>query len=167
AGAPEATAPAGARVTRTALTPVGGAFVELELPSAGGAPQQVVLPVADVRSVAGTGLRTTWTSRTKVTTRRKRLTFDFGAEAAGKDVVVSILYFSPGVRWIPTYRLTGDLDTDGTLALQAEILNELEDIDGAAVDLVVGVPNFRFGETISPLALERTMRNVLRQAAPD
>ncbi|HLU38230.1 MAG TPA: hypothetical protein VK081_02520, partial [Planctomycetota bacterium] len=33
--------------------------------------------------------------------------------------------------------------------------------------LVVGVPNFRFGETISPLSLERTMRNVLRQAAPD
>ena len=34
------------------------------------------------------------------------------------------------------------------------------------VDIVVGVPNFRFRETPSPLVLEATLRNALAEAAP-
>jgi hypothetical protein len=158
--------PAG--VTTTALTPLGGALVAIELPGDGSRaePVQRIVPVADVRSIAGSGLRTTCVRKERVATRRKRLTFVLGPEAAGREVAVRLLYFTPGLRWIPTYRLVGDLAASGELELQAEILNELEDLDDAAVDLVVGVPNFRFGELISPLSLERSMRNVLQQAAP-
>jgi hypothetical protein len=34
------------------------------------------------------------------------------------------------------------------------------------VDIVVGVPNFRFRTTVSPIVLERVLRDTLRQAAP-
>ena len=77
-----------------------------------------------------------------------------------------IVYFTPGLRWIPTYRFEAKKGGEGTLALQAELLNELEDIRGAPFDLVVGVPNFRFRDVASPLSLEGMMRNALAQAAP-
>jgi len=154
--------------TTTALTPVGGQYVAIELPGAGagGEPTQRIVPVADVRSIAGTGLARTCVRKERVEMREKRLTFVLGPEAAGREVVLRILYFTPGLRWIPTYRLAGELDRTGELELQAEILNELEDLDGAVLDLVVGVPSFRFGQLISPLSLERSLRNVLQQAAP-
>ena len=35
------------------------------------------------------------------------------------------------------------------------------------LDIVVGVPNFRFGRTPSPLVLESVLRNALAEAAPN
>src|SRR5207253_10250961 len=52
------------------------------------------------------------------------------------------------------------------LSLQGELLNDMEDIDKAALELVVSVPNFRFKDTTSPLTLERVMRNALVAANP-
>jgi len=82
-------------------------------------------------------------------------------------VSLRILYFSPGVRWIPAYRLEGDIEDSAVLSLQGEVLNEAEDIERAALDLVVGVPNFRFKDVVSPFVLEATLVNTLRRAAPD
>lgn len=148
-------------------TRAGGTFVVIEQSSgAGGDTRRAVLPVSDVRAISGSELETMCERAQRVTATTKRLTFQFDPGAAGQELELRILYFTPGLRWIPTYRLSGDLDDSGRLALQAEILNELEDIEGAAIDLVVGVPNFRFGDVISPLSLERTMQNVLAQAAP-
>jgi len=48
------------------------------------------------------------------------------------------------------------------LSLQGEVLNEVGDIDHAALDLVVGVPNFRFADTLSPLTLETALRATLQ-----
>ena len=53
------------------------------------------------------------------------------------------------------------------LELQAEILNEEEDFGNAAVDLVVGVPSFKFKSTVSPMSLEQTLRAALSQAMPN
>ena len=130
------------------------------------------LPLCDVHAVHGEELLTR-RDPDPATRSAKRLTLELlrgdgpaagGAGAAPVDL--RLFYFTPGLRWIPTYRLTGDLEHGGRLALQAELLNELEDLSGAEVDLVVGVPSFRFGTEISPLTLESTMRNALMQAAP-
>jgi hypothetical protein len=50
--------------------------------------------------------------------------------------------------------------------MQAELLNEAEDLINTPIDIVVGVPNFRFRSLPSPLILEQTLRNALNQAAP-
>jgi hypothetical protein len=110
------------------------------------------------------------TSEKVVTTRRatKRLTFRF--EKKNVDRELTIMYFIPGIRWIPSYRLRvskeGTKDARANIELQAEILNELEDLKDVPVDLVVGVPNIRFRDVVSPFSLEATMRNALHQAAP-
>lgn len=125
-----------------------------------------VVVIAAIRTITGDDLVSRMTRRTELSERTKRLWFDLGADAAGREVTIRLLYFTPGIRWIPTYRLAGELKNDGQLALQGEILNEVEDIQDAVLDLVVGVPNFRYKGTISPLSLERVMVNALQQSAP-
>jgi len=98
--------------------------------------------------------------------RAKRLSFDLGAESAGRPVALTLMYFAPGIRWIPTYRVTGDLKDTAAMALQAEILNQSKDLRDVALDLVVGVPHFRFRDVVSPMVLEAKLRNALAQAAP-
>lgn len=137
-------------------------LVALAVPEKG----TVVLAGRDIRRVSGPELTLECKRKVRVTEKHKRLSLDFGAQAAGKPLSVRLVYFTPGLRWIPTYRLDVKEGGKGVLALQAELLNELEDIRGAAVDLVVGVPNFRFRDVSSPLSLEGVVRNTLAQAAP-
>ena len=148
------------------LTEAGLVVLERETQSKAG---HIALPIAAVHSIVSNNLATTL-EPTPGTLRKKRLSFDLtladGPYPASEPVELRLFYFTPGVRWIPTYRLSGELETEGGLALQAEILNELEDIEEAEFDLVVGVPNFRFKSVISPLTLERAMQNSLAQAAP-
>jgi len=148
--------PEGGTLTRE-LPSKGGDFIVIENTEAG----RLIVPVAQVQSVAGPDVITETTREEEVLTRTKRLAFDFGKESAGKPVSLRLFYFTPGLKWIPTYHLSGDLKDKADLALQGEILNDVEDIKGAALDLVVGVPNFRFKGDVSPLTLERQMRIAL------
>ncbi|OJT25943.1 hypothetical protein BO221_08900 [Archangium sp. Cb G35] len=137
-------------------------IVALSVPERG----TVVLSGRDIRRVEGPKLSLECKRMVHVTERRKRLSLDFGAEAAGKNLSVRIVYFTPGLRWIPTYRLDLKDGGKGSLALQAELVNELEDLRGTHLDLVVGVPNFRFRDVSSPLSLEGVVRQTLSHAAP-
>lgn len=113
--------------------------------------------------------------------RHKRLSMQFGE--ADTEVKLSLMYFRPDVRWIPTYRVNltneilvankNDSAADSSeerrraeLILQGEILNEAEDFSNVPFHVVVGVPNFRFRSVPSPMTLEATMRNVLGQTSP-
>lgn len=127
---------------------------------------EVVLRVAEITSVSGSDLTLDAEHGTLRVGRQKRLTFEFGETAAGRDVSLTLLHFSEGIRWIPTYSVELIDDSRAAMALQAEVLNEMEDLKGVAVDFVVGVPNFRFKKTVSPFALEPYLRQTLRAAAP-
>ncbi|HTN74712.1 MAG TPA: hypothetical protein VL096_05675, partial [Pirellulaceae bacterium] len=99
--------------------------------------------------------------------RTKRLTFRL--DQAEKPCDLDLLYFRPGMRWIPTYRVSLSEDPKkkvASLALQAEILNEAEPLVEVPLDIVVGVPNFRFRQLPSPLTLETVLRNALQVAEP-
>jgi len=159
AGVPETETPT--EFTR-ALEPRGGHLVVVDTVDQG----RLVLPVAEVRTVSGTDLVTKMARREMVYSRTKRLSFELGKENAGKKADLQIYYFTEGVRWIPTYRVGADKADSAEISLQGEILNEAEDISDAAIDLVVGVPNFRFKTTPSPLAMEQMMRSSLAVAAP-
>src|SRR4029079_7553225 len=122
--------------TVTDLNPTGGQFVALA--TANG---KVVLPIADVKSVAGADVATEVMLRERVVEKTKRLSFE---AKPGAVVSLHLYYFTPGVRWIPTYRLEGFETGKPRLDLQAEILNDLGDLGRTPIDLVGGVPNFRF-----------------------
>ena len=96
----------------------------------------------------------------------KQIELEFGPKVPEGETQLTWSYFSPGIRWIPTYRIGIGRGDKAQVLMQAEILNELEDIESIPVDLVVGVPNFRFKDVISPMSLEAALRNTLQQAAP-
>ena len=117
---------------------------------------------------------TTKESKIEVT-KKKKLKLDFGQP--NQDVKIKLMYFRPDVRWIPTYRIeltdepfeskSGKAPRNtAKIAMQGEILNEAEDFVDVPFHVVVGVPNFRFRTTPSPMVLEAQMQNSLASVAP-
>lgn len=127
----------------------------------------IFLNAGNVRSVSIKEMKTTLAKSVKTTRRAKRLSFKF--PEGEKKQTISLMYFRPGIRWIPTYRVDlrpAEGKNMAQVSLQAEILNEAEDLRDVPLDIVVGVPNFRFRGTPSPLVLEATLRNALAEVAP-
>jgi hypothetical protein len=127
---------------------------------------EVALHVGAVRTLTIEGLSTKFQRPLSKTESVKRLVFLLDKDAVAKDATLHLMHFGPGVRWIPTYRVDIADRKAARIDLQGELMNEAEDIVGATVDLVVGVPNFRFKDVVSPLVLETALRNLLQQAAP-
>ena len=126
----------------------------------------VLLPVSSIKTLTIKDMTITRNDVVTEIVKRKRLTLRF--DKPGKKKKITLVYFRPGIRWIPSYRigLTEDKKKTATISLQAELLNEAEDLNDVPVDIVVGVPNFRFRDVVSPMVLEKVLRNTLRQAAP-
>lgn len=112
-------------------------------------------------------------ARKKIVTRagtnesEKQIELIFDPKIPEGQAVLSWSYFGPGIRWIPTYRIEIGKADEAEVFMQAEILNELEDIENIPLDLVVGVPNFRFKDVVSPMSLQASLENPLQRAAPD
>ena len=81
------------------------------------------------------------------------LSLDWKTAAPRPSADIGLAYLQKGLRWIPTYRV--DIDGKGTAntSLQAVVVNELADLAGVTMNLVVGVPSFAFENTLDPLAL--------------
>jgi hypothetical protein len=127
----------------------------------------MLLNAANIKSMTIQDMKNTLPRTLTTIERTKRLTFRF--DEAEKERNLNLLYFRPGLRWIPTYRvnLSDDPKTKtASMALQAEILNEAEPLNEVPLDIVVGVPNFRFRDLPSPLVLESVLRNTLAASAP-
>ncbi len=128
----------------------------------------VLLSAAEIHRLTIRDMQTTLARTVTTKQRTKRLTFRFAEPGQRRELLIA--YFRPGVRWIPTYRVQlPEADAEQKLAeitMQAELINEAEDLIDTPIDIVVGVPNFRFRSVPSPLVLEQTLRNVLQQAAP-
>lgn len=120
-----------------------------------------LLRIVDIKSLVVDEMTTVVVRNVTTTKRTKRLSFRFARANERREMEVR--YFRPGLRWVPTYRL--DLKGKGSkktadLSLQAEFINEAEDLVEVPTDIVVGVPNFRFKDIPSPLTLEKTMKDV-------
>lgn len=128
----------------------------------------VLLSASDIQRLTVDKMVTKLARTVTSTKQTKRLTFHFAE--AGKRRELLIAYFRPGLRWIPTYRINlsenKKKEKIADIAMQAELLNEAEDLIDTPIDIVVGVPNFRFRAIPSPMILEQTLRNALQQAAP-
>lgn len=71
------------------------------------------------------------------------------------EVKVGYTYLQKGLRWIPNYKVVIDGEGQAAISLQATLVNELADLKGVTVHLVVGVPTFTFKDTLDPIALQQ------------
>ena len=136
-----------------------------------------MIAVNSIRNLTIDGMNSSIERTVTTKTKHKRLSMKF--EETDTKVKINLMYFRPGIRWIPTYQLNltdevvdakdsdvGSLRKKAHMIMQGELLNEAEDLTGVPIHVVVGVPNFRFRSTPSPMVLEGAMRNALVQAAP-
>jgi len=127
----------------------------------------VVLGASEVRALRIPGMATQLDRAEVRSVPANRLRVRFPGAKAGEARALRLLYLRPGLRWVPTYQVSLDGGGMADVSLQAEVLNEAEDLVGAPVDFVVGLPTFRFKEVSSPLTLERALRQALAVVAPD
>jgi len=85
--------------------------------------------------------------------QHNHLALDFGKGAAGMKENLTLTHYGPGLSWIPTYRIALKSNSVATLQMQAEVINSGVELEETDLDLVVGVPNFRFRDHTSPLCL--------------
>jgi hypothetical protein len=91
--------------------------------------------------------------------KRPAIRMELEKPAGGENVEVSFL--ARGITWVPSYRIDLSDEKTAHFSAQAQIINELADIQDAHVDLVTGFPNIQFPELPNPVAMSQNVAEVL------
>lgn len=75
----------------------------------------------------------------------------FARTQTGRDFALT--YAAKGASWAPSYRVDLGRDGKATLSASAIVINEAEALEAARLELITGVPNLKFADVVSPLAL--------------
>ena len=73
-------------------------------------------------------------------------------------------YLEKGIGWTPSYLVSLKDEKTAEFTLQAVVTNDVENIRDADVFFVVGVPNFSYADIPSPMALEQSLADMMRNA---
>ena len=95
--------------------------------------------------------------------KRPAIRMELDEPAGGEKVEVSLL--ARGITWVPSYRIDLSDEKTARFSAQAQIINELADIQEAHVDLVTGFPNIQFPELPNPVAMSQNLADFLRSLA--
>ena len=95
--------------------------------------------------------------------KRPAIRMELEKPAAGESVEVSFL--ARGITWVPSYRIDLSDEKTARFSAQAQIINELADLQDAHVDLVTGFPNIQFPELPNPVAMSQNLAEFLRSLA--
>lgn len=88
----------------------------------------------------------------------------FTLKGAGDTANLTMGYLQKGVEWTPSYLISLQDDKTVRITMQAVLTNDVEDLTNAEVFFVVGVPNFQFADQWSPMALQQTLVEYMRDA---
>jgi len=78
-----------------------------------------------------------------------------------KQARLMLSYLQKGVTWLPSYLVNIEDPKRARLSMKATLVNDVEDLEGVDAYFVVGYPNFRFANVLSPMALDRAMADFL------
>jgi len=84
----------------------------------------------------------------------------YAAGPAGGPLSVS--YLAGGMTWAPSYMVDISDPERALLTAKAVVINEVEDLENAHVDLVTGFPYLEYSQIISPLARKEDLAAFIR-----
>ena len=99
------------------------------------------------------------------TNQQKRPSIRMELERPAGGQKVSVSYLARGITWVPSYRIDLSDEKSAVFSAQAQIINEMTDIEAAHVDLVTGFPNIQFAELPNPVAMSQTLAEFLKSLA--
>jgi hypothetical protein len=88
----------------------------------------------------------------------------FTLKGAGDTANLTMGYLQKGVGWTPSYLVSLQDEKTARITMQSVLTNDVEDLTNAEVFFVVGVPNFQFADQWSPMALQQTLVEYMRDA---
>src|SRR5262249_35469531 len=71
-------------------------------------------------------------------------------------------YLEHGLGWTPSYMVSLVDDKNAQLTMQAVVTNEAEDVQDAELFFVVGGPNFAYADVLSPMSLQQSLVNLMK-----
>jgi len=100
---------------------------------------------------------------------RHVLTYDleWAKGKPAKTADVGMVYLQKGIRWIPNYRIDVDGEGKAKVRLQATLVNDMVDLDGVTLHLVIGVPTILFADKIDPISFQKNVASLSRSLRPD
>jgi hypothetical protein len=91
----------------------------------------------------------------------------FKLHGAPENAQLTMGYLQKGLGWTPSYLITLEDEKTASVQLQSVVTNDAEDLQDAEVFFVVGVPNFRYSEILSPMAIQQTLAEYMKDARVD
>jgi hypothetical protein len=80
---------------------------------------------------------------------------------------ITMGYLEHGLGWTPSYLISLVDDTNAQINMQAVVTNDAEDIQNAELFFVVGAPNFAYADTLSPMSLQQSLVDFMKDAERD
>ena len=103
---------------------------------------------------------------TEKTVAEKKLVLEVKQEKVTQPVELS--YLQKGISWTPNYYITIIDEKELSVSLMASIVNDIEDVTNATVDLAVGIPVFKYARVGDPLfSNQRVIELIAALSNPD
>lgn len=91
----------------------------------------------------------------------------FKIQGAGEKTDLTMGYLEHGLGWTPSYLISLNDDKTARITMQAVVMDDAEDLENTDVFFVVGVPNFAYSETPSPMGLQQNLLAFMKDARRD
>jgi hypothetical protein len=88
-------------------------------------------------------------------------------KGGGAKEEITMGYLNRGIGWTPSYLISLIDDTTAQITMQAVVTDDAEDIQDAELFFVVGVPNFAYADTLSPMSLQQSLVDFMKDAERD
>ena len=85
----------------------------------------------------------------------------FKINGAQENAHLTMGYLQKGFGWTPSYLVTLEDEKTARILMQAVVTNDAEDLRDAELFFVVGVPNFRYSEILSPMVLQQALTQAM------
>lgn len=102
----------------------------------------------------------------KERTERAAQALRFKVKGGSAKEKLTMGYLERGLGWTPSYLISLD-DKNAQITMQAVVTNDAEDIEDAELFFVVGVPNFAYADTLSPMSLQQSLVDFMKDTERD
>ncbi|MCK4665739.1 DUF4139 domain-containing protein [Candidatus Dependentiae bacterium] len=76
---------------------------------------------------------------------------------------IGMSYLQKGITWVPSYLINIDKKNRARIIMKAVVVNDAEDLDNVEFSFVVGFPNFKYADNLSPMSLSEDVFTFLKQ----
>jgi hypothetical protein len=78
------------------------------------------------------------------------------------DIPVQLVYFQSGIGWTPSYRIDLTDEKNAQIVLSSTLVNDVHNLSGTKMNLVVGYPHFLYAGIESPMTMKQSLSQFLQ-----